>query len=208
MNAWMSDVRFGLRLLRQTPSVTVIAVLAMAIAIGVAGTVFSVANAVLIQPLPFNDPGRLVAIWQVDPANPSMWRPAAQGNYADWGRMSQSFEKVGAAVMISKTLTSFDEPDTPLMHVVSAGYFDALDVQPMIGRTFAPEEDRPGARALMVMSYELWQRRFGGDKEHSRPYNGIGRQALRDHWRDAAGVRQSDLRFDGEPASVAALDSA
>lgn len=164
MSGLLSDVRFGLRLLRRNPEVTIIAVLAMAIAIGVASTVFSVANAVLIQPLPFSNPERLVAIWQVDPANPALWRPAAQGNYADWLRMSESFEKAGAAVSISKTLTSFDEPDTPLMQTVSAGYLDALGVQPMLGRTFAPEEDRPGARAVMVMSYELWQRRFGEDR--------------------------------------------
>lgn len=65
---------------------------------------------------------------------------------------------------ISKTLTSFDEPDTPLMQTASAGYFDALGVQPMMGRAFAPEEDRPGTRAVMVMSYELWHRRFGEDR--------------------------------------------
>jgi putative ABC transport system permease protein len=164
MSGWLSDLRFALRLLRRNPEVTGIAVLAMAIAIGVAGTVFSVANAILIQPLPFNEPERLVGIWQVDPADTARWRPAAAGNYADWQRMSQSFEKVGAAVSTSKTLTSFDEPDTPLMQTVSSGYFDALGVQPMMGRTFLAEEDRPGARAVMVMSYELWQRRFGGDK--------------------------------------------
>lgn len=164
MSGWLSDVRFGLRLLRGNPAVTAIAVLAMAIAIGVASTMFSVVNAVLIQPLPFSDPERLVAVWQVDPANPVLWRPAAQGNYADWLRMSQSFDRAGAAVSISKTLTSFDEPDTPLMQTVSAGYLDALGVRPMLGRTFTPEEDRPGARALMVMSHELWQRRFGEDR--------------------------------------------
>jgi putative ABC transport system permease protein len=164
MTGWLSDVRFGLRLLRRSPEVTLVAVLAMAIAIGVAGTVFSVANSVLIQPLPFSDPERLVAIWQVDPANAALWRPVAAGNYSDWQRMSQSFEKVGAAVNISKTLTSFDEPDTPLMQTVSTGYFETLGVQPMMGRTFTVEEDRPGARAVMVMSYELWQRRFGEER--------------------------------------------
>ena len=78
--------------------------------------------------------------------------------------MSQSFEKVGAAVNISKTLTSFDEPDTPLMQLVSSGYFDTLGVSPLLGRTFTLEEDRPGARKVAVLSYELWQRRFGGDQ--------------------------------------------
>ena len=164
MSGLRSDIQFGLRLLRRNREVTIVAVLAMSIAIGVASTVFSVVNTVLIQPLPFNQPERLVAIWQVDPANSELWRPAAQGNYADWLRMSRSFEKAGAAVSISKTLTSFDEPDTPLMQTVSTGYFDALGVQPMLGRTFVADEDRPGGPAVMVMSYELWQRRFGEDR--------------------------------------------
>lgn len=162
MAGWLSDLRFGLRLLTRNREVTLVAVLAMAVAIGVAGTLFSVVNAILIQPLPFHQPERLVAIWQVDPANAAQWRPAAPGNYADWRRMSQSFEEIGAAVSISKTLTSFDEPDTPLMQMVSKGYFEALSVQPAIGRLFTPEEDRPGARAVMLLSHELWQRRFGG----------------------------------------------
>jgi putative ABC transport system permease protein len=162
MTGWLSDLRFGLRLLRRNVEVTLIAVLAMALAIGVAGTVFSVVNAILIQPLPFGQPERLVAIWQVDPANAAQWRPVAPGNYADWRRMSRSFEEIGAAVSISKTLTSFDEAETPLMQMVSAGYFDTLGVPPILGRTFTPAEDRPGARAVMVLSYELWQRAFGG----------------------------------------------
>src|SRR6266498_4111913 len=131
MAGWMSDLRFGLRLLRRNREVTLVAILAMAVAIGVASTVFSVVNAILIQPLPFGQPERLVAIWQVDPANAAQWRPAAPGNYADWRRMSQSFEEIGAAVSISKTLTSFDEPDTPLMQMVSSGYFNTLGVQPI-----------------------------------------------------------------------------
>lgn len=163
MSGLLSDIRFGVRLLRKNPSVTAIAVAAMAIAIGVSGTVFSVVNAVLIQPLPFAQPERLVAVWQIDPSNPSLWRPVAAGNYSDWLKGSQSFELAGAVVNISKTLTSFDEPDTPLMQNASAGYFETLGVQPLMGRTFLAEEDRPGARAVMVMSYELWARRFGSD---------------------------------------------
>lgn len=160
---WLSDVRFGLRLLRKNPEVTLVAVLAMALAIGVAGTMFSVVNTVLIQPLPFRNPERLVALWQVDPANAALWRPAAAGNYTDWQRYSQSFEKIGAAVNTSRTLTSFDEPDTPLMQLVSSAYFDTLGMRPALGRTFSPEEDRPGGAAVVVLSHELWQRRFGSD---------------------------------------------
>ncbi|MFL6213821.1 MAG: ABC transporter permease [Blastocatellia bacterium] len=182
MTGWLSDLRFGLRLLGRNLEVTLVAVLAMALAIGVAGTVFSVVNAILIQPLPFHQPERLVAIWQVDPANAAQWRPSASGNYADWRRLSGSFEEIGAALNISKTLTSFDETETPLMQMVSAGYFAALGVQPMMGRAFTPEEDRPGARAVVLLSYDLWQRAFGGARDvigrttelDSVPYEIIG----------------------------------
>jgi putative ABC transport system permease protein len=152
-----------MRLLRRNPEVTIVAVLAMAVSFGVAGTMFSVVNTILIQPLPFSRPDRLVAIWQIDPVDPARWRPAAAGNFADWRRMSGSFDKIGAAVNISRTLTSFDEPDTPLMRLASYGYFEALGVQPILGRTFRPEEDRPGGGSVVVLSFELWQRRFGAD---------------------------------------------
>jgi putative ABC transport system permease protein len=163
MDGWLSDFRFGLRLLRRNPEVTVIAVVAMAAAIGIAGTVFSVVDAVLIQPLPFNDPDRLVAVWQIDPVNPAVWQPTAAANYSDWRNMTQSFANIGAAVNTSKTLTSFEEPETPLMQLASSGYFDALGVRPLIGRTFAADEDHQGAKAVAVLSYDLWQRRFAAD---------------------------------------------
>jgi predicted permease len=165
MTGWLSDLRFGLRLLGRNVEVTLVAVLAMALAIGVAGTVFSVVNAILIQPLPFRQPERLVAIWQVDPANAAQWRPSAPGNYADWRRLSGSFEEIGATLNISKTLTSFDEAETPLMQMVSAGYFATLGVQPVVGRAFTADEDRPGARAVVMLSYDLWQRAFGGARD-------------------------------------------
>jgi putative ABC transport system permease protein len=160
----VTDLRFAWRLLRRNFEITVVAMLAMAVAIGVAATMFSVVNAVLIQPLGFHRPDRLVAIWQVDPATPATWRPSAPGNFADWRRISQSFSQIGAAVNASKTLTSFEEPETPLVQQVSYGYFDALEVHPLIGRTITPDEDRPSARAVVVLSYDLWQRGFGGDR--------------------------------------------
>src|ERR1700740_3150143 len=96
MSSLLSDIRFGLRLLRRNREVTIVCLLAMSMAIGVASTVFSVVNTVLIQPLPFNQPERLVAIWQVDPANSALWRPAAPGKYPDWVGMRQSFAIAGA----------------------------------------------------------------------------------------------------------------
>src|SRR6185312_16064000 len=181
MTGWLSDLKFALRLLKRNLEVTIVAILAMAVAIGISGTMFSVVNAVLIQPLGFPKPDRLVAIWQVDPAHPAVTQPAAPGNYVDWRSLSHSFEKIGAALNISRTLTSFDEPQTPLMQQVSAGYFEALGVQPILGRTFGADEDRPGTRAVLVLSYELWQHGFGGDSNivgRSTELDGVPHQII------------------------------
>lgn len=163
MTSWLAEIRHSIRMLRKSPEVTLVVVVAMALAIGATSTVFSVVNGALIQPLPFADADRLVGVWQVDPARPDTWRRAAAGNFDDWRRSSQSFEFLGATVNRSYTLTSFDEPETPLMRQASVGYFEALGVEPALGRLFLPEEDRPGAAPVVLLSHELWQRRFASD---------------------------------------------
>lgn len=162
-SGFLLDLRFGWRLLRRNPETTIAAVIAMALAIGVAGTMFSVVNAILIQPLPFSEPQSLIGIWHIDGRNTTTWRPTSAANFLDWSKTNRSFESIGAAVNTSRTLTSFDDPETPLMQLVSRGYFDTLGVRPLLGRTFSSEDDRYGANAVMLLSYELWQRRFAGD---------------------------------------------
>jgi putative ABC transport system permease protein len=163
MGAWLQDFRLGLRTLLKAPEISGVALVAMAVAIGAATTVFTAVNGLLLRPLPFPHADRLVAVWQFDPAARDIWLPASAGNFADWRRLSHSFEVLGAGVNRSFTLSSFDDPETPLMRQVSYGYFEALGVQPILGRTFRPDEDRPGGRPVVLLSYDLWQRRFGGD---------------------------------------------
>jgi putative ABC transport system permease protein len=160
---FLLDLRFGWRLLRRNLETTISAILTMSLAIGVSGTMFSVVNAILVQPLPFNQPDRLVGVWHIDGRNAATWRPTSAATFLDWSKSTKSFESIGAAVNTSRTLTSFDDPETPLMQVVSQGYFDTIGVRPLLGRTFSSEDDRIGANAVMILSYELWQRRFGAD---------------------------------------------
>lgn len=163
MHGWLQDFRFGLRALRRSPGSTAVAVVALGVAIGAAATLFAVVNGVLIRPLPFPEADRLVAIWHVHTADPDTWLRATAGNFTDWRRLARSFDRVAAASNRSFTLTSFEEPDTPLMREVSHGYFETLGVEPLLGRTFRPEDDRPGAEPVLILSHELWQQRFGGD---------------------------------------------
>ncbi|HEX9636466.1 MAG TPA: ABC transporter permease [Acidobacteriota bacterium] len=165
MQGWWVDLKFSWRMLRQRPAISLVAVTAIAVAIGSTSTMFSVVNALLLEPLPFKDSGRLVGIWEVDPAAPDNWRFASQGSFSDWRRLSRSFERLVAGRNRSFTLTSFEDGDTPLMREISHGYFETLGVQPLLGRTFRADEDRAGGPAVMLLSYELWQRRFGADPD-------------------------------------------
>ncbi|MCH9647288.1 MAG: ABC transporter permease [Deltaproteobacteria bacterium] len=182
MGSWYQDLRFGARLMRKSPEITLVAVIALALAIGAASTIFSVVNGMLLQPLPFPDPDRLVAIWQVNSETPEVWRTAAADNFADWRSKSSSFEHMAAIRNRSFTFTSFETPETPLVREASYGYFEILGVSPLVGRTFRPEEDRVGGPPVLLLSYQLWQSRFGGDRDvvgkttqlDGRPYEIIG----------------------------------
>jgi putative ABC transport system permease protein len=163
MTSWLRDLKLGARALGRTPQLAVVGIVALGLAIGAATTAFSVANRLLIHPLPFPRSDRLVDIWQVDPAQPANWNGASAGNLLDWRRRSKSLDAMAAVQNASLTLTSFEDGDTPLIRRVTHGYFELLRATPLAGRTFRPEEDRPGGPAAVILSYELWQRRFGGD---------------------------------------------
>jgi len=162
MHGWFLDLRVSLRSLRQAPQLSLVATAAIALSLGAASTMFSVLDAVLLRPLPFPEPQRLVAIWERDPAVPDTWLSATELALDTWRREAGSFEVLVAARNRSFTLTSFEDGDTPLMREVSHGYFELLGIAPLIGRTFTHDEDRPGGPHVLILSYELWQTRFGG----------------------------------------------
>ncbi len=165
MSSWIRDIRFGFRMLRKSPEITSVAVLAMAIAIGATTTIFSVVNGVLLEPLPFEDTGSMVSIWQIDPARPEVWSTTAAATYVAWRDRTTTFSEVTSARNRSFTLSSFEDGDTPLMRQVAHNYFDLLGAQPFLGRTFRAQDDVPGAPPTVILSYELWQKRFGSDPD-------------------------------------------
>jgi len=152
------DIRFGSRSLRKTPGFTVVAIVALALGIGATTAILSVVNGVLLRPLPYADSDRLVVLLH-DGKNPT-----SPANVVDWKNQTHSFTDVAAADYWSTNLTSGDQPETVLGLRVSAGIFPMLGVPALYGRTFTADEDRTGSEHVAVISYGLWQRRFGADR--------------------------------------------
>ena len=158
------DVRYGLRTLRRNPGFTAAAVLTLALGIGANTALFSVIDAVLLRPLPFHEPGRLVAVNCVDVRHPSSTGEVSYPAFLDWRSRSHSFEAMSVWNPSSFTYTGGDQPESVAGVVVSANLFSMLGVSPAIGRGFVEEEDKPsGGPQPVVLSYEFWQSHFGGD---------------------------------------------
>jgi predicted permease len=151
------DLRYGLRMLRKSPGFTAVAVLTLALGIGANAGIFSVVNAVLLNPLAYKDPDRLVTILHYGTA------PVASGNYLDWRDQSKSFEAMGAAETWAPNLTDVAQPEHLIALRVTRNMLPLLGVQPLLGRLFVEGEDRAGNDGEVILGYGLWQRRFSGD---------------------------------------------
>ncbi|MGH9792835.1 MAG: ABC transporter permease, partial [Candidatus Acidiferrales bacterium] len=161
---WTADLLYALRLLRKSPGFTLAAVLTLALGIGANAAVFSIFNAVMLRPLPFPEPERLVRLWESNPQRGWPIFAVSQPNFLDWRDQNQSFERIAASIGRAFNLSGVDEPERFLGLAVSHGFFPLLRVQPALGRNFLPEEDAAGANTRVVlMSHGLWQRRFGAD---------------------------------------------
>ncbi|MFI5094334.1 MAG: ABC transporter permease [Candidatus Acidiferrales bacterium] len=179
MSKLLQDVRYAFRLLAKNPGFTAIAILTLALGIGANTAIFSVVNGVLLRPLPFRDPSRLVLI-----AEKSSFPVISTSyeNYMDWRDQSHSFESMEATRGGAITLTGAGEPERLNVQMATAGLFPMLGINPHIGRTFLPEEDRAGGAPVVLLSYGLWQRRFGGSQDiigkainlDSQPYTVVG----------------------------------
>ena len=156
------DVRFGLRMLAKQPGFTLVAVITLALGIGANTAIFSVVNAVLLRPLDYREPGRVVALWENVPAKGGRWR-VAPANFLDWKQQSQVFEEVGAFSASTLNLTGEGEPAELSGSRVSEGYFGALGVAPAFGRAFLAEEHEPGKGQVVILGQGLWRSRFGSD---------------------------------------------
>jgi len=161
------DLRYGVRLWWKTPGVTVAALVALALGIGATTAIFSVVDAVLLKPLPFREPRRLLIVWEKNPPQHKYRLPVAGANFEAWSRQSRTLESMAAILDTHINLTGGPngriDPEELKAERVSAGLFPLLGVQPILGRAFRAEEDRPGNTNFVMLGFELWQRRFGGD---------------------------------------------
>ncbi|MDR3700121.1 MAG: ABC transporter permease [Candidatus Sulfopaludibacter sp.] len=155
------DLRYGFRTLRKNPGFTAVAMLALAVGIGANTAIFSVVNGVLLRPLAYPDPDRLVNIHET--SSEFSQSSVAYPNFLDWRRDSRSFAGMGAWRSDDFNFTGAGEPEQLPGKYVSASLFPALGVTPLLGRTFLPQDDRKGAACTVVLSNGFWKRRFGGD---------------------------------------------
>jgi putative ABC transport system permease protein len=155
------DLGYSGRVLRRSPGFAITAILMVALGIGATTAAFSVTDFVLIRPLPFPEPSRLVKILERTPGYPGMELSAP--NYRDWKAATTSFESMGMYHFDEITLIGAGDPRRLNGTSVSADLFPTLGVAPIIGRTFTIEDDRPGAPGTIILSYRLWQTEFGGD---------------------------------------------
>src|SRR5262249_3441694 len=149
-------------LLRKSPAFTVVAIGTLALGIGANTAIFSVVDAILIRPLPYTEPDRLVMVWEDATTVGFPRNTPARGNYTEWVRLHHSFSDMAATNGKGANLTADGPPEFIFGRGVTPNFFRVLGVQPLIGRTFTEEEDRTGA-AVAVVGYGLWQRRYGGD---------------------------------------------
>src|ERR687886_2661100 len=165
MRTLWQDIRYGLRILLKNPGFTLVAVVALALGIGANSAIFSVVNSLLLRPLPFEQPGRLVQVWETIPQRGRLEVPASFPNFADWRDQNRVFEQTVAYSDWSFNLTGSAEPERIRSAIVSPAFFSTLGVKPIRGRTFLPDEDQPGKDLSVVISQRLWQRRFNSDPD-------------------------------------------
>ncbi|HEX7049876.1 MAG TPA: ABC transporter permease [Longimicrobiales bacterium] len=181
MDTILRDLRYAARQLLKRPGFTAIAVLALALGIGANTAVFSVVDAVLLEPLPFKEPERLMVLWEQETAVPDRPpEPTSAATFQDWRAQSRTFDELAAWVYSGFALTGAGEPEEIGTVRASANLFRLLGVEPALGRAFLPEEEQPGRHRIVILSHGLWQRRFGGDP----------------------GILGRSLTLDGEPYAV------
>ncbi len=165
LETFWQDLRYGARSLRKSPGFTAVAVLTLALGIGANTTIFSVINAVLLRPLPFRDPSRLVLIWECDIHDPTDLNIISAPNFWDFQKQNDVFESMAILDSAGRgyNLSQGSDPERVSGVRVSAQFFSVLGVKPLLGRTFLPEEETAGRDHEVVLSYSLYMRRYAGD---------------------------------------------
>src|SRR5262245_427324 len=163
MDSLLQDIRYALRVCVRTPGFTAVAVLALALGIGANTAIFTIVNAVLLERLPFRDPSGIVVLWEEGAHRPGRSNVLGPSQFLRWSDRATSFSAMAALVDTRANLTSGGEPEEITLQNVTAQFFPILGVSPLIGRTFTDEENADPRSAVVILGYDYWQRRFGGD---------------------------------------------
>ena len=192
----LQDVRHSLRTLRKAPGFTMVAVLTLALGIGANTAIFSVVEGVLLTPLPFSQPNRLVIVWQ---KNLTLKKDisASYPDFQDWQRSARSFQEMAAVNWQDYDLTNPGKPEHVTGMQVSSGFLSILGVEPILGREFSPQEDVHGGAPVVLISHHLWETRFAGSP------NALGKSVtLEGTDYTIVGVLPSRFRFDTDDTAV------
>ena len=164
MDHLIRDVRFALRTMARKPAFTAVAVMIIALGIGANTAMFSLVRAVLLRPLPFANPDRLVMVWEDAAFIGFPKNTPAPANYVDWKSRNEVFEDMAAVRIRDFNLTGDGSPEKVYAYGVTPNFFSVLGVEPALGRTLVLEDDRPEANKVAVISYPIWQSRYGGER--------------------------------------------
>ena len=162
MDHLIQELRHAIRSLIRKPGFALAAVITLAIGIGLNSAIFSVVNSIILQPLPYRDPDRLVQIWERDRREGSEDSVVSPADFVDWQKQAQSFESISAYRIWRPELAGANGTVQLAGALVSNNFFETLGVTPLLGRTFAPEEGQPDKGRVVVVSYNFWQSRLGG----------------------------------------------
>src|SRR5258706_8204274 len=177
MQSLWQDLRYGARMLLKKPGFTLIAVLTLALGIGATTAIFSVVNAVLLRPLPYKDPDRLMMVRETKlPEIPES--QISPGTFVDWQTQNTVFERLEALYVSDVNLTSGSNPQWLHGMCITTGLFSMLGTPPQIGRDFLSDEESPGHGNVAIISYALWQRRIGGENHNPKHTNPLGPRKL------------------------------
>ena len=163
MQNLLQDLRYAIRTMLKRPGFTAVAVVTLALGIGASTAIFSVVNAALLRDLPYAEPGRLFHVWEVTPQKNFAQREFSYPDYQDY-QNNQSFEGIAAYTGGGGIMSGRGEPERVFAPAASANFFSVLGVQPFLGRTFQPGDEKQGAQRVVVLTHGMWQQRLGGDQ--------------------------------------------
>jgi putative ABC transport system permease protein len=164
LEALWQDLRYATRTLRRTPGFTAMAIVTLALGAGATTAIFTIINTVVLRPLPFAEPDRLVRLWESNPEKGWPQFSVSHPNFLDWRARSRSFERMAAQTPVGFTLTSAGDPEIIRANAVTEDFLPVLGVTLALGRNFTAEEDRPGGRTTVaILTHRFWLRRLGGN---------------------------------------------